>query len=485
LTGGAKNSLERKVEHLPIEALSPYPRNARTHSKAQIRDIARSIERFGFTNPILIDEAGQIIAGHGRVAAARLLGMKRVPTLQIDHLSEVEKRAYILADNRLAEKAGWDRATLAIELQGLVDADFDVELTGFATAEIDLVLDEASEQVDGAVQPEDIIPDMPRGAAVTESGDMWVLGSHRLICADARDATSYNRLLQGRKAEFVFADPPYNVKIERNARGLGRFRHRDFVMASGEMTPAEYTGFLQACFVEAAAHSIDGSIHDVCIDWRHIDEMLAAGRKVYGELKNICVWCKTNAGMGSFYRSQHELVFIWKVGSAPHINNFELGQFGRSRSNVWEYAGVNTFKSGRLDELAMHPTVKPVALVVDAIRDCSRRGGLIMDPFAGSGTTVLAAEKTGRQARAIEIDPHYCDTAIRRWQAYTGRQALDDRTGMSLEDRESAVEQRETKRSRGDEAPKIAIRRQKNEGSARYDSKPQCKQKRTQCRRCV
>jgi DNA modification methylase len=432
-----------------INSLRPYPHNARTHSARQIKQIARSLERFGFTNPILIDEQRQIIAGHGRVAAARLLGMNRVPTLRIGHLTEIEKRAYILADNRLAEKAGWDRETLAIELQALIDGDFEVELTGFATAEIDLVLGEASEKVDGALQPEDVIADMPDGPAVTQCGDIWVLGSQRLICADARDPGSYARLLQGRKAEFVFADPPYNVKIEGNVGGRGRFRHRNFAMASGEMSSSEYTEFLHTCLSEAAAHSVDGSIHDVCIDWRHIDEMLVAGRRVYDELKNLCVWCKTNAGMGSFYRSQHELIFIWKIGSASHVNNFELGQFGRSRSNVWEYAGVNTFRPGRMDELGMHPTVKPVALVADAIKDCSHRRGLVLDPFAGSGTTIIAAEKTGRRTRAIEIDPHYCDVIVRRWQAYTGKQAIHEPTGTSFEDRESADEPSPPKRKRG------------------------------------
>jgi DNA modification methylase len=420
-----------------IHSLRPYPHNARTHSARQIREIARSLERFGFTNPILIDQGNQIIAGYGRVAAARLLGMKQVPTLRIDHLTEIEKRAYILADNRLAEKAGWDRETLAIELQALIDADFEVELTGFATAEVDLVLGEASEKVDDALQPEDVITDVRDGPAVTQRGDIWLLGSHRLICGDARDPASYGQLLQGRRAEFVFADPPYNVKIEGHVGGRGRFRHCNFAMASGEMSPSQYTEFLYACFSETAAHSQDGSIHDVCIDWRHIDEMLAAGRRVYDELKNVCVWCKTNAGMGSFYRSQHEFIFIWKIGSASHVNNFELGQFGRSRSNVWGYAGVNSFRPGRIEELAMHPTVKPVALVADAIKDCSRRGGLVLDPFAGSGTTIIAAEKTGRRARAIEIDPHYCDAIVRRWQAYVGKLAIHEPTGTSFEDRDA------------------------------------------------
>ena len=432
-----------------INSLRPYPHNARTHSARQIKQIARSLERFGFTNPILIDEQRQIIAGHGRVAAARLLGMKQVPTLRIGHLTETEKRAYILADNRLAEKAGWDRETLAIELQALIDADFEVELTGFATPEIDLVLEEASEKSDGTLHPEDVIVDIRCGPAVTQRGDIWALGSHRLNCGDARNPACYGRLLQGQKAEFVFTDPPYNVKIEANVTGHGRYRHRNFAMASGEMRPSEHTDFLYACLSEAATHSLDGSIHDVCIDWRHIDEMLAAGRRVYDELKNVCVWCKTNAGMGSFYRSQHELIFIWKIGSASHVNNFELGQFGRSRSNVWEYAGVNTFRPGRIDELAMHPTVKPVALVADAIKDCSRRGGLVLDPFAGSGTTIIAAEKTGRRGRAIEIDPHYCDVIVGRWQAYTGKQAVHEPTGTSFEDRESADEPTRPKRKKG------------------------------------
>ena len=422
-----------RIETLAVETLRPYARNARTHSKRQIRQIAKSIERFGFCNPILIDDQAQILAGHGRVAAASLLGIKEVPTVKLAHLSDAEKRAYILADNRLAERAGWDREILAIELQALVSLDFEVELTGFETAEIDLILEEASEAA-GTGGREDQIPAYAAGPAVTRPGDVWELGPHRLLCGDARDPAAYARLLENSKAEFVFTDPPYNVPIDGHVCGLGRIRHANFAMGCGEMNAAEFAAFLEAIFRLLADNTVDGSIHGICMDWRHTPEMLAAGKAVYDELKNLCVWNKSNAGMGTFYRSKHELVFVWKSGTASHINTFELGQYGRSRSNVWDYAGVNSLKPGRLEELAMHPTVKPVALVADAIKDCSRRNHLVLDPFAGSGTVLIAAERTGRRARALEIDPHYVDVAVRRWEAYTGKSATLAATGNTFEE---------------------------------------------------
>jgi DNA modification methylase len=426
--------MNMRIEYMSVHALRPYAGNARTHSRKQIRQIAKSIERFGFNNPVLIDDDNQIIAGHGRVEAAKLVGIDQVPTARLSHLSEPDKRAYILADNRLAEKAGWDREILAIELQALIDLDVDVELTGFETGEIDLILDEAREAKDGPPGPEDAVPTYAAGPAVSRLGDLWQLGRHRLHCGDARDAAAFDVLMDGAKAEFVFTDPPYNVPIDGHVCGLGRIRHRDFAMGCGEMSEVEFTAFLEAVLGHAVANSVDGSIHQVCMDWRHMFEMLAAGRKVYGELKNVCVWNKTNAGMGSFYRSQHELVFVWKNGSAPHINTFELGQHGRSRSNVWTYAGVNSLRQGRLEELAMHPTVKPVGLVADAIRDCSRHNGIVLDPFGGSGTILIAAERTGRRACALEIDPNYVDVAVRRWQHYTGKAAVLAATSQTFEE---------------------------------------------------
>jgi DNA modification methylase len=424
---------ERKIELRQLSRLTPYKNNARTHSKKQIRQIANSIKQFGFTNPVLIDDAGEIIAGHGRVEAAKLIGLTAVPTITLSHLSETEKRAYILADNRLAEKAGWDREILAIELQGLIELDFDVEITGFSTADIDITLDDAAEATGKPPGPEDDLPDLPT-AAVSCPGDIWVLGSHRLLCGSALDANVYDTLLGQDRAEMVFTDPPYNVRIDGHVSGLGRVRHREFAMASGEMTEDEFTAFIQTVCGHLADHSADGSIHFICMDWRHLWEALRAGREVYSELKNLVVWNKTNGGMGSFYRSKHELVFVWKRGTAPHINNFELGQHGRYRTNVWDHAGVNTIRPGRMDELGMHPTVKPVALVADAIKDCSRRKGIILDPFMGSGTTVIAAERNGRRAYGIEIDPAYVDVAVRRWQTYTGKRATLLATGQTFEE---------------------------------------------------
>jgi DNA modification methylase len=426
--------IDMQIEKLPIDSLHPYAGNARTHSKRQIRQIANSIERFGFCNPVLIDDQRQIIAGHGRVAAARLLGVDQIPTVELAHLSDAEKRAYILADNRLAEKAGWDREILAIELQALINLNFEVELTGFETAEIDLVLEEASEATGASPGPEDQIPSYKTGPTVGRLGDLWELGPHRLLCADARDPGSYAQLLNHVKATFVFTDPPYNVPIDGHVCGLGRIRHGNFAMGCGEMSEGEFTAFLAVVFRQLKANTVDGSIHQICMDWRHMSEMLVAGKAVYSELKNLCVWSKRNAGMGTFYRSRHELVFVWKDGTAPHINNFELGQFGRSRSNVWDYHGVNSHKPGRLEELAMHPTVKPVALVADAIKDCSRRNDLVLDPFAGSGTVLIAAERTGRRAAALEIDPHYVDIAVKRWQEYTGKAAVLVETGKTFEE---------------------------------------------------
>ena len=420
------------IENVPVRDLRPYDRNARTHSKKQIRQIAKSIERFGFCNPVLIDDDNRIIAGHGRVAAAKLLKRSEVPTVRLSHLSPADRRAYILADNKLAENAGWDREMLAIELQGLIDLNFDLDIIGFEAPEVDLLMEEVSDHDSDEAAANDV-PEV-LSDPVSRSGDLWALGHHYLLCGDARDASAYELLMRGSRAAFVFTDPPYNVPINGHVSGLGQIRHREFAMGCGEMSQLQFTRFLADVFLQLAQHSIDGSIHQVCMDWRHLREMLDAGEEVYSELKNLCVWNKNNAGMGSFYRSKHELVFVWKSGTAAHVNNFELGQHGRSRSNVWDYAGVNTMRPGRLEELAMHPTVKPVLLVSDAIKDCSKRGSLVLDPFAGSGTILIAAERTGRKARALEIDPRYCDVAIKRWQKYTGKPAVFCPLGETFEE---------------------------------------------------
>lgn len=424
-----------KITELSVAALTPYPRNARTHSKRQIKQIAASIKEFGFTNPVLIDGAGRIIAGHGRVEAAKLLGQTSVPTIRLEHLSPEQVQAYIIADNRLAELAGWDDAILATELQVLstLDLDFDLELTGFETAEIDLLIG-GLEAEDTPAEPEPAFEGPDRSKpAVSVPGDLWRLGDHLLLCGDSLKQESYAALMGEEKAQVVFTDPPYNVPIAGHVSGLGKIKHGDFAMACGEMNENEFTGFLGTAFAHMADFSLEGSLHYLCMDWRHAFEILGAGRAVYREFKNLCVWNKNNGGMGSFYRSKHELVFVFKKGTAPHINNVELGRYGRSRTNVWDYPGANsrTGEGGR--DLALHPTVKPVALVADAILDASKRGGIILDPFAGSGSTILAAQKTGRRARAIELDPYYVDTIIRRFQKETGINAVIADSGLPFD----------------------------------------------------
>jgi DNA modification methylase len=422
------------VVYFEPKDLKPYPRNARRHSSKQIRQIADSIRTFGFTNPILIDAQDMILAGHGRVEAAKILNMVTVPCVRIETVTPDQRRAYILADNKLALNAGWDQEILAIELQGLVDLGFDMTVTGFSLAEADFILDAARDgAIDTPAGPEDVIPRMTEDT-VTRMGDLWRLGRHRLICGDARNVDDYDRLLAGETVDLIFTDPPYNVPIDGHVCGSGRIRHREFAMGVGEMSSSSFTAFLTETLGAAAKRCRDGAIAFVCMDWRHMSELLAAGRATFSELKNLCVWNKTNGGMGTFYRSKHELVFVFKVGTATHVNSFGLGDTGRYRTNVWDYPGISSMGTGRMDELSMHPTVKPAALVADAIRDCSLRGDIVLDSFGGSGTTLIAAETCGRAARLIEYDPAYCDTIVLRWERMTGKPAILSSTDRAFED---------------------------------------------------
>ena len=427
-----------KDELCPIDTLTPYANNARTHSKKQIRQISESIKRFGFTNPVLVADDNTIIAGHGRVEAARAIGLYEVPIRRLSHLSRDEVRAYILADNKLAENAGWDRDLLAIEMQGLIDLDFDIELLGFSTTEIDLTIAGEVKNRDQVDPVLDAVELVKKGPAVTRAGDLWELGPHRLLCGDARSHADVQRVCGGKHATLLFTDPPYNVPIDGHVAGLGRVKHREFAHASGEMDAATFTDFLRQSLQAAASGLSDGAIAYVCMDWRHMRELLEAGHDAFDELKNLCVWNKTNGGMGSFYRSKHELVFVFKKGRAPHVNNFGLGEGGRYRTNVWDYPGISSLGATRDEELAMHPTVKPVALVADAIRDCSRRGDIVLDVFGGSGSTLIAADQCGRSARLIELDPLYCDTVIRRFERVTGEQAALADTGVDFRQAASA-----------------------------------------------
>jgi DNA modification methylase len=426
------NRLALKVEYVPASELRPYDKNARTHSKKQIKKVAASIAKFGFVNPILIGRDGDIVAGHCRLLAALSLGYERVPVVRLDHLTDEQRRAYRIADNRLAEIAGWDNPTLASELKSLfeLDGSFECDVLGFEMSEVDVLL---TSEADSGPDPADAVEE-PEGPAVSRIGELWHLGPHRLLCADARESASFMALLGGELAQMVITDMPYNLKIEGFVTGPGKTKHREFPMASGEMDEAEFTEFLRTVFTNLANASMDGAITYAFMDWRHMGEILKAGREVYSEFKNLIVWAKDNAGLGSFYRSRHELVFVFKKGTAPHINNFELGQSGRYRTNIWEYAGSNSFRRGRTEELGNHPTPKPTGMIADAILDCSRRGGIVLDAFGGSGTTIIAAERVGRRGYLIEIDARYVDVTIRRWQKHFGVPARHAITGETFEE---------------------------------------------------
>jgi DNA modification methylase len=424
-----------EIKWISPHGLKPNPRNARTHSKKQIRQIANSILAFGFVVPIVVDGINTILLGHGRHAAAIDLDLNEVPAIVLEGLSEAKKRALLLADNKITENAGWDRKRLAVELpeltELLIEEGLDISISGFEPVEIDQI---AIDFEENASDPADTIEsEWLAATVVSKPGDIWELGEHRLSCGDARDRGDLNRLMSGKRAAMAFLDPPYNLPI-KSIVGRGRTKHAEFAMASGEMSRGEFVTFLEETLGNAAHVSSEGAVHFACIDWRHVGELTEAGATVYAEMLNLIAWVKSTPGQGSFYRSQHELIGVFRVGDAKHLNNVQLGRHGRSRSNVWHYPGVNTFRAGRMDELAVHPTVKPVAMVADALKDCTRRGDIVLDTFAGAGTTILAAERVGRRAYSLELEPKYVDVAIRRWQAFTRRDAVQADTGRTFED---------------------------------------------------
>jgi hypothetical protein len=425
--GGNLGQRRLTITYRDPATVKPDPGNARTHSKKQFGQIAASMGEVDFVNPILADEDGVIIAGHGRLLAAKSLGMAKIPVIEIAGLSDAQKRALRLADNKIALNAGWDTDLLRVELESLANmkVSFDLGLTGFSTGEIDVVL---SDKPSG--DPDDEIVPMVPARPVTRSGDIWVLRDHRVMCGDCRERPTIDKLMNGAKADVAFLDVPYNIVIDGNAVGKGR--HKNFAVASGEMSPSQFVAFLTQTLGICTSVSRAGAVHFVCMDHRHVGELTAAGESVYGARLNICVWVKSNAGMGSLYRSQHELVFVFRVGDEQHFNAVELGRHGRNRTNVWEYASVNSLKGSRRQDLHLHPTVKPVGLVSDAIMDVTRRGDLVLDAFLGSGTSLIAAERTGRRFRGLELEPGYVDVAIERWSNMTGVEPIHLATGKTF-----------------------------------------------------
>jgi DNA modification methylase len=430
-----------QISHLAIGDLTPDPLNPRKHSRAQVRAIAKSIKAFGFTAPILTDKFRKIVAGHGRFEGAQLAGLTHVPVIILDHLTDTQAKALMLADNALHDRSKWDDPKLAVQLKELSDLDlgFDIEAIGFELPEIDVRIQSigVSDAADRADEFEAVT-----GAAVSIAGDLWLLGSHRLFCGNALEPSSYATLMEHQKAAAVVSDSPYNVKISGHVSGNGKITHREFAMGVGELSPEEFTSFLATSLKLMCDHAAAGAVIYCFIDWRHLGEMVVAGHAADCDLLNVIAWVKNNSGMGSFYRSRHELIFVFRNGSKSHLNNIELGRFGRNRSNVWFYPGVSNFRSKDAEDvLALHPTPKPIAMIADAIMDCTNRGDVVLDPFAGSGTTILAAERTGRRCFAIEIDGQYCDTIIARWEKMTGQQAVnvDGRTFTQVKlDRASA-----------------------------------------------
>ncbi len=428
--------LADRVETLPTSSLIPYQGNARQHSDRQVEKLAGIIQSVGFLVPIIIDANNVIVAGHGRYAAALKLGLASVPCIRVTHLTDAQVRAFRIADNRLSELSSWDDKTLAVELKELaaVELDTDIlDLTAFEIGEIDArisSLDELDEKSDPADETTEAA-----GPAVSKLGDLWLLGRHRLYCGSCLEEASYSALLDGELVRAVWADAPYNVPVKGHVSGLGKTQHREFVMASGELTESQFTDtFLAPYFCLTRKHSQPGSLHYSCMDAAHTFELLTAARKAGLALKTTCTWAKTNAAMGSLYRQQTEFVHVFKNGGSevPHINNVQLGKYGRTRTTLWSYRGVNSFGRGRMEELSSHPTVKPWEMVADAIKDCTRHGESVLDPFCGSGTTIVAAEKVGRVGYGIELDPLYVDVSIRRFEKVFQRAAIHAATGLSF-----------------------------------------------------
>lgn len=426
------------LEYVDIKMLQAYERQLRRHTADKIRRLAKFIETSGIIIPLVVDKEGFVILGNARLAALKHLGLDSIPVIRVTHLDETMIRALILADNQFTLNAEWYKEVLREELTYLAPlvTEIGLELVdlGFETPQLDMIVGEQD-----AVGPDELLA-ADNTPPITQKGQIWLMNQHRLACGDAREEGVYIALMGDERAEMIFGDLPYNVPISGHVCGNGAIQHPEFVMGAGEMSPDQFIAFMTSIFTMLRKFSTDGSVHMQCMDWRHSLEILTAARNAGYTYLNMACWVKHTGGMGSFYRSQHELVHIFRSGAGKHINNIMLGKFGRNRTNVWEYDGANSFKANRKGDLALHSTTKPVDMVAEAIKDCSNRNGLVLDPCGGGGTTLIAAERTGRIARLIELDPRYCDVIVRRWQQCTGRRAVLATTGQAFNDLSTPAE---------------------------------------------
>lgn len=404
------------IEIVAVGQLRPYAGNARRHPRRQRRVLVKLMRQNGCVTPLLIDENSEIIAGHARLEAAQHLGWSELPAIRLKGLTTAQKNALRIADNRVAELGAWNEELLQKELQALVDAKFDMAFTGFDPIDLDKIL---TPPIDPTLEDETPMPPLAV-RPVPRAGDIWLLGKHRLLCGDSRDKQSYVQLLQGETAVLLATDAPFNVKINGHVSGNGRVKHDEFAMASGELSRDEFIALLRCIFLNCRNHLCNGALVYAFMDWRSIADLVVLGRELFDRHMNICVWAKRNAGLGSHYRSAHEMIAVFKHGTEPHINNIQFGRLGRNRTNLWQYDGGSGFSKTRAKDLEDHPTVKPLIMMSDIIRDASGPDDLVLDPFGGSGSTLIAAELTGRRAALIEIEPRFVDVTLRRFQERTG-----------------------------------------------------------------
>lgn len=433
---------DQVVETLPVAALRPAHRRARSTTPERLLAIMDAIRVFGQTHPILIDDDRHVVCGHVVWAAMKELGQERINCIVLHHLTADERRAYAIADARLGETGSWDLDALKIELSDLADIEVNLDVLGFTPQQLDIII------TDDDAEREEAEPDTPADTPIVSSiGDCFLLGRHRIICGNALEPATYKNLMGDDRAAVVVSDAPYNCPIENFVSGLGAHRHVDFSQAVGEMTDEEFERFLGTYLDNCKRHCSDGAVIFAFMDWRQIDILLGAGKRIGLKRLQVVVWNKGVGAMGSLYRSAHEFCAVFCNGNSAATNNIELGRHGRDRTNVWSYPGATRRGSSAAEALKDHPTPKPVEMIADALRDVSKRGDIVLDPFLGSGTTIMAAEASRRIAYGIELEGKYVDRAIRRWESKTGRQAIHVATNLTfseLAQRRAAERQTDT-----------------------------------------